>query len=224
MKQFAIILSLLLSATITAHAQSGSKGNSYRVTLLRAAPGNLALLLNQVKSYRRQKDNNVIIMRHSQGDHWDLMLLEPAGEIPTRMPRYDALADFQHSFLAKSAEGWKSLKASSDASGLYHIEMFHAIAGKRRELIRQRNMENNYLSQTQQVTNSIFRVTFGSDVDVFTIGFHATLESFAASPDQPAGVFEKAAATAGFKNRADISFYLRSLIGSHHDTLASSVP
>ena len=34
---------------------------------------------------------------------------------------------------------------------------------------------------------------------------------------------EAAAIAAGFKERADISFYLRSLISGHHDTLAVKV-
>ena len=40
----------------------------FRVTLLRAAPGNLSDLLDQTKGYRSQQNENVIIMRHDQGD------------------------------------------------------------------------------------------------------------------------------------------------------------
>ena len=69
----------------------------------------------------------------------------------------------------------------------------------------------------------IFRRAAGSDVDVFTIGFHPSLETFAA----PAGVTleekELAAKAAGFEALSDISFYLRSLISGHHDTLAVKV-
>ena len=76
---------------------------------------------------------------------------------------------------------------------------------------------------TGQTENMIFRRAAGSDVDVFTIGAHDDLQAFAA--DSPASAEEKEAAAkaAGFKDRADISFYLRSLISSHHDTLATKV-
>jgi len=60
----------------------------------------------------------------------------------------------------------------------------------------------------------------GSDVDVFTIGFHKDIEAFAAASDISDEDKEAAAIEAGFKARSDISFYLRTLISSHHDTLA----
>jgi len=58
---------------------------------------------------------------------------------------------------------------------------------------------------------------------VFTIGFYEDLEAFAAPPSATEDEREVAARDAGFKDRADISFYLRSLISSHHDTLAVKV-
>lgn len=101
--------------------------------------------------------------------------------------------------------------------------MFAAVPGKAAELLQQRRMENTYLAATQQQTNYIFRRAAGSDIDVFTIGFHKSLESFAASSDMSDEAKEAAAKAAGFKDRADLSFYLRSLMSSHHDTLAGKV-
>ena len=68
-----------------------------------------------------------------------------------------------------------------------------------------------------------FRRAAGSDVDVFTIGFHKSLEAFAAPASVSDEEKEAAAIEAGFKDRSDLSFYLRSLISSHHDTLAVKV-
>ncbi len=195
----------------------------YKVTLLRAAPGTFESLIKEVKSQKKTQKGELIIMRHSQGDQWDLMLLQPAGELATVETDYRQLADYQHSFLAKSDSPWSSLKKRTAVSGLFHIEMFKAMHSKAAALLEERRMENAYLAATQQVTNAIFETTFGSDVDSFTIGFHKDLASFASSPDLPSEVFEQAAKDAGFKNRADLSFYLRSLILSHHDTLASRV-
>ena len=81
-------------------------------------------------------------------------------------------------------------------------------------------MENAYLAATGQTPNMIFRRAAGSDVDVFTIGFHESLQAFAAPAPASDEEKEAAAKAAGFKTRADISFYLRSLISGHHDTLA----
>ena len=58
---------------------------------------------------------------------------------------------------------------------------------------------------------------------MLTIGFHEDLEAFAAPSSATEDEREVAARDAGFKDRADISFYLRSLISSHHDTLAVKV-
>lgn len=96
-------------------------------------------------------------------------------------------------------------------------------AGKSTELLGQRRMENVYLGGTGQTQNMIFRRAAGSDVDVFTIGFHPSLEAFAKPADATPEQKDDAAKAAGFKELADISFYLRSLIASHQDTLAVKV-
>lgn len=101
--------------------------------------------------------------------------------------------------------------------------MFAAASGKEGELLEQRRMENAYLAATGQRENMIFRRAAGSDVDVFTIGFHPSLEAFTAPAPANAEEKEAASKAAGFKDRADISFYLRSLISGHHDTLATKV-
>jgi hypothetical protein len=195
----------------------------YRITLVRATPGSLAQVIEQASNYKAQQKGDVSIMRHSQGDHWDLMMLEPAGEDPLKTQDFSVIADFQHSFLAKSNTSWQQLKARAQASGLFHIEMFHALHGKANELLKQRAMENQYLSSTQRQANVIFETTFGSDVDSFTIGYYSDLAAFAAMPDLKSEVFSKAATDAGFKSRNDIGLYLRELIVAHHDTLATRV-
>ena len=101
--------------------------------------------------------------------------------------------------------------------------MFEALPGKKAELLEQRRMENAYLARTGQTTNMIFRGIAGTNIDVFTIGFHKDLQAFAADSPASSEEREAAAKAAGFKNRADISFYLRSLLSGHHDTLAVKV-
>ena len=215
MKSF-ILFTILVLTSISASAST-----LYRVTQLRAAPGNFSDLIEEVKKYKNKKNDQVSVMRHSQGDHWDLMLLEPAGDNPTKMHDFSLHADFQQSFLAKSDTEWKEIKHQTDSNTTYHIEIFHAVHGKVEELLNERRMENTYLAATQQTTNVIFETTFGSDIDSFTIGYHKDLSAFATTPNLPKATFEKAAIDAGFKNRADLSFYLRSLILKHQDTLAT---
>lgn len=217
MKSLSLALSLLLFFA------TGAWADNYAVTTLRASPGQLESLIDDVKSYRDSQRGKVIILRHSQGDHWDLMLLEPAGSQVTAEHDFGALANFQHSFLADSDAGFVELAKQAQENNLYHIEMFHALAGKRAALVDQRQRENDYLAATGQTTNYVFVTRFGSDVDVFTLGFHKNMSAFAGGPTVSDAAAEKAARDAGFKNRSDLGFYLRSLLTRHQDTLAVPV-
>lgn len=211
---------------------SSAVAEDYWVTQYRAAPGKFPELLELVKStdWDALETGAPIFMRHSQGNHWDLMLLsapcrssacvKSMQEFSTKTKQ---LVDFEISFSAASKTTWADVKAQAGKAGLFHIEMFNAAAGKHAALQRQRRIENDYLARTGQTTNVIFDVQLGSDFDIFTIGFHESFESFAkAGPPSPEAA-EKAAVKAGFKNRADISFHLRELIVGHHDTLAVPV-
>jgi len=197
--------------------------NNYRITLLRATSGSLADLISQAIQYRSEKNGQATLMRHSQGDHWDLMLLEPAGKDPIKHKNFGPLVDFQHTFLARSETTWKRLREMGSSSDLFHIEMFRARHGKSQELLKQRQMENTYLTSTKRRANIVFETTFGSDVDSFTIGYYKDMLEFAWMPDLAGSVFSKAATDAGFKSRDDIGLYLRELIVGHQDTLAKRV-
>ncbi len=214
---------ILLVALFSTLSCFTTAADLYRITLLRAAPGNLPALIEQTQSYKKKQQDELSIMRHSQGDHWDLMLLEPAGKTPLKEPEFHQLADFQHSFLAESETSWVTIKSKAVVSDLFHIEMFHAVHGKAQQLLQQRQMENQYLTATKREANIVFKTIFGSDVDSFTIGYYKDMNAFAFTPDLPKEVFEKAAKSAGFKARGDIGFYLRELILTHHDTLATRV-
>jgi len=137
----------LVSAITTAEAL-------YRITLLRATPGSLATLIKQTSDYKSKQNDNVSIMRHSQGDHWDLMLLEPAGKNPLDMYDFRNYADFQHSFLAKSKAEWHQLNEKTKIRGMFHIEMFHALHGKADELLKQRKTNVIFYVATQTNKNS----------------------------------------------------------------------
>lgn len=213
----------------------------YKVTTIRAATGALAELLDweaRLKASEYYEDagqESPLLMRHSQGDQWDLLVIVPMNswtayhsEIAAQERR---AASAKHAELIAAGQGlfafyedhfaygppWPALKTAYGENDFYHIEMFHAAPGKTNELLEQRRMENAYLESTGQTPNMIFRRAAGSDVDIFTIGFHRDFQAFAA----PAGVTveekERAAKAAGFKSLADISFYLRSLISGHRE-------
>ncbi|MEP0005964.1 MAG: hypothetical protein ABJ387_00840 [Balneola sp.] len=195
--------------------------NNYQVTLLRAAPGELGDLIEYVKKQKSDSDGNMMIMRHSQGDHWDLMLMTPFSK--PEMHDYSEWVDFQHDFLVESEVSWKELLEKDSEASLYHIEMFNAARGLHDELLKQRAMENIYYNETNRDGNVIFVTKFGSDVDNFTLGFYKDMIDFATDPDLTDKEFEDAALKAGFESRATIGLYLRKFLVGHNDTIARKV-
>lgn len=240
-----ISVSIFLVLPVSAEEREGDY--LYRVETIRAAPGKLEALLNWATAIKEADyfedagGTYPFIMRHSQGDQWDLMVILPM-ENWTAFHSKSAVkkreqARKKHAALLAQQTGLIAFEEDHFAygpplsefereyaeNGFYHIEMFHAAPGKEDALIEQRRMENVYLAQTGQTTNMIFRRAAGSDVDVFTIGFHESLKAFAADAPATDEEKEQAAKDAGFKDRADLSFYLRSLLSRHHDTLAVKV-
>ena len=240
-----LVLAWVFVAPVSAQEREGDY--LYKVSTIRAATGKLEPLLDwaaEIKASDYYKDAGgqfPFMMRHSQGDQWDLMIISPmdswtAYHSKNATKRRIKATDKHGALLAKGDDliafdedhfaygpPLSELNREFAENDFYHIEMFEAAPGKAAELTNQRRMENAYLATTGQTTNMIFRRAAGSDVDVFTIGFHKSLKTFAA--DAPVTVEEKeqAAINAGFKGLSDISFYLRSLLSGHHDTLAVKV-
>lgn len=217
----------------------------YRVLTLRAAPGEfddwLAALPRIRAAYETRGDRAPFLLRHSQGDHWDFMLIEPWGDfagyvsaerMQQRMAAGDAMTllrtwlddapAFREDLFALGPDV-DLLRRLFEANELYHVEMFHALPRKKAALLDQRRMENDYLRRTGQVANTIWSGIGGSDVDVFTIGFHTDLEAFAAGSPMTPEEKDRAAVDAGFASVGAISGFLRGLLSRHQDTLAVAV-
>jgi len=240
-----IVFVLLIAGPARAEQLEGKY--LYQVTTLRADSGKLSELLDwlaEMKTSSYYKDSGDLppfVMRHSQGDQWDLMIIKPMESWtkfhsrPAANRREKAQSKHAEEIVAGSVliafsedhfaygPSLSEFESAFAQSGFFHIEMFMAEAGKASELLKQRLMENAYLAATGQSPNMIFHCAAGSDVDVFTIGFYESLEAFAAPAPASDEEKEVAAKAAGFANRADLSFYLRSLISGHHDTLAVKV-
>ena len=220
---------------------------AYRVLLLRAAPGQLTQLMDlygaRLPVYEAAGEDRPVILRHSQGDRWDLMLVWPVGSLEafyssdrTRRRAHAARAvgapdeaEFERRLRELTAwrqelfvegVGTDDFYAAADGSGMAHIEMFVSLPGKYDELLRQRDMEGVYLAATGRRPNLVFTRLAGAEWDLFTLGFYPDMIAFATEPDLSPEAFEEAARTAGFESRGTIGTYLRSLIDYHNDTLA----
>jgi hypothetical protein len=203
--------------------------NTYRVSTVQAAPGQLLELIDVYKTIQSEipEARRPLIIRHSQGDHWDLMVIEFSGNMESDfLPGYgDEIFDLIsfHEEIIVSGPPYEEARQLFDNNGYFHVEMFVALAGKQNQLLEQRKMENTYLEFIQRPRNLIFTSTFGGPWDLFTLGGYHDLKHYAESADIPIEVEDEAAKKAGFKGANDISPYLRTLILRHNDTLGGKV-
>jgi hypothetical protein len=236
------LLLLLASLALLVPAASASETSYlYQARLVQAAPGKLLDVIDLYKAslarYRDAGDEPPLWMRHSQGDHWDLFILIPMksyGEYynPDRIARRKSQKDS----LRKLDEliAWQEdvfvygppideLRKTFASYAFFHVEMFHSLAGKQSELFKEREMENVYLKTLKRPENFIFVRDQGAAWDLFTIGAYRDLKHFAESAGIPEAEQETAARAAGFEAANRIGPYLRTLISSHHDTLAVAI-
>lgn len=241
----ALILFAVVASTWPVIAAEVEGDYLYKVSLVRATPGTLLELIDLIKANQpagrkdAAGDEGAFLLRHSQGDHWDLMLIYPIESYGVYFSeervrtRSERLAGYRSSFRALTAFREDMYAYGPDLSivrrafrenDFYHVEIFNALGGKHEELLEERRMENAYLEGIGKKANLIWRVDQGSDADIFTIGFYGSLEDYA-SPGSVTNREEKdrIAISAGFEGRRFIGSYLRELISAHHDTLAISI-
>lgn len=216
----------------------------YNVTLLRAAPGHFTDLITTLEESfelnREAGDHAPFWIRHSQGDHWDFMLLYPMGDwaqyyTASRIARRESVwsaekgqaltkrleefTSYREDWFARSIDS-EEMTTRFEGTGMFHVEMFAGLPGKREELIEQRRMENRYYEHLNRQQNVLFIRDAGMNWDVMTIGFHESLSAFAAAGSRYSEQEQdEAAKVAGFSGVNEISPYLRSLLSYHNDTL-----
>ncbi len=222
----------------------------YEVTLIRAAPGHLLDVIeayrDRIPVYDAAGEQRPVMIRHSQGDHWDLMVIEPVQSLPAyyssdrvarRVLAGEAAGVSPHEFEARLQQivSWKEetffsgvpvqeFRRRFDGANYFHVEMFVALPGKGQELYEERVMENEYLRGISRPQNLIFAKALGGSWDSLTLGFYRDIKHFAESADTPADLQQEAAVAAGFEGADKIGTYLRELISRHNDTLAGKVP
>jgi len=242
---------LFVAAIALASVTSAAEGQTlYRAMFVRAAPGRLldiiALYKERVVVFEAAGDEAPLWMRHSQGDQWDLMFLFPMESFTEYFSRervarrasaakeqsLPAPADFRQ--MVRERMAWHEevfvegpsvadVKKAFEGTGLFHVEMFTALPGKQSELRREREMENAFLEKIGRPKSLIFTHVEGAGWDLFSIGFYRDLKHFAESGDVPREKLESAARAAGFLGVDAIGPFLRTLIATHHDTLAVPV-
>jgi hypothetical protein len=243
MRKQAVFLMVLCSFLANA-AHAADNAYLYKVTLVQAAPGKLLDLIELYKTQaelgKAAGDEAPLWMRHSQGDHWDLMILFPLGSYsayyqPERAgKRQKAAQTGKLDDKFKELIAWQEdlfaygppladLRKAFAAGAFFHVEMFVALPGKFADLYKEREMENAYSKALKQPENFIFVRDQGAAWDIFTIGVFRDLKHYAESADALPKDQEAAAKAAGFDTPSQIGPYLRRFIREHHDTLAVAI-
>lgn len=246
----ALVLLVLTAGSAGLAAQPERQGNVlYRFEILQAAPGRLLELIEAVKARAAlapaSGDETPEIVRHSQGDHWDLLLVWPMGDWaayhdPARQARraaareaagvggdaYDRQLDplvSWHEDLFVRGPSVETLRAHVRDAGLAHFEMMQALPGTRAALIEERAMENAFNRYRGRGETLIFVREAGADWDVVTLGVYRDWRQYAESDVIPRETSDAAARKAGFPNAEGVGPYMRSLISTHRDTLGPPV-
>lgn len=240
---------LLLSPLSPRPAQPPAPGELYRFVLVQAAPGRLMELIdlykNRLPVIAAGGDEIPYIVRHSQGDRWDLAVIYPSGSFTSyysaeRTRQRAAAADGSGLSNAAFARKFYELVAWHEDVyvegpplavfrdyvkdlGLVHFEMFQALAGKRDALIEERRMESAFNVARGRPGALIFTHEQGAAWDVITVDGYRNWRHYAESETIPQDVTEAAAKKAGFENADAIGPYMRSLISLHHDTIGTPV-
>ena len=241
---FAVCAAALLSAQTTP-----GREEVYRFAMVQAAPGRLpdvlALYRQRAPVIVAGGDELPILVRHSQGDRWDLLAVYPSGSFTEyysreRVAKREAAANASGVSSAAFAKQLSDLVSwredvymtgppLADVRGylkdatLAHLEMLQALAGKRDELVKERQMENAFNVARGRPATLIFTREQGAAWDVVTLDAWRDWRQYGELQMIPADVSEAAAKKAGFASADAVGVYMRSLISTHHDTLGPLV-
>lgn len=243
------MIATFLAALIALGPSGSAETYLYRTLMVRAAPGHLLELIDLFQQrepvYLAAGEQPPLMMRHSQGDQWDLLLLYPMGSFgdyfsAERSARRvvaateSGMSDAEFESALEKLTSWREdlfvlgphleeVRSAFADNAYYHVEMFIALPGKREALLEERRMENAYLKGIERPQNLIFRRAAGARWDLYTIGFYKDVQHWAAVADVPYARRDAAARAAGFEAADRIGTYMRTLIQLHHDTLATAV-
>jgi hypothetical protein len=237
-----VLLVMILPVLLAPTTSAAEPTYLYKTKLVQAAPGKLLDVLDLLKAsqaeFKNAGDEQPILMRHSQGDHWDILVLIPmksyadyysAERIAKRTQTFRDIESKLDGLIAWQEDVFvygpavADLRKAFDSSAFFHVEMFDSLAGKEADLFKEREMENAYLKTLKRPENFIFVRDQGAAWDMFTIGAYRDLKHYAESAGIAEADQDAAAKAAGFEAANRIGPYLRTLIRSHHDTLAVSV-
>lgn len=237
----------LFAVTILGASSARAAGGDYlyRAEMIQAAPGKIVELIDLLKMRSAASvaggDEAPLWMRHSQGDHWDLLLLHPMKSYAEyyRTERIERRAKAQADAAGLGSRiqrdiAWQedlfvygppieSIRAAFANVGLYHVEIIRALPGQQADLVKEREMESAFNRNLGRPELLIFVRDQGAAWDLFSIDCYRDIKHYAETADIPAEKQLAAARAAGYASPDEIGPKFRTVIAAHHDTLAVAV-
>lgn len=252
MPRLAVLAALVLVVPSPAGAQPSMppRPDLYKFVNIQASPGKLPELLALYRErwpvMTANGDELPIVVRHSQGDRWDLLVIYPMGKGfadfygAERAARRDAAgkasgvtnAQFQerlYQYIAwhEDVFVWgpsiAELRAYVAGNTVAHLEMMQAMAGQHDALIRERHMESDFNVYRGRPRMLVFTHEQGAAWDVITLDAWKDWRQYGELQMVPPAVSDAAAKKAGFPNADAPGVAMRSSINTHHDTLGTFV-
>ncbi len=246
---FAVLAVLRAPLLDAAQQRPAPADELYRFVMIQAAPGRLPDLLavyqERAPVITAGGDELPIIVRHSQGDRWDVIVIYPSGSFTEyysreRVAKREAAANASgvsteafakkfydlvswHEDVYVTGPPLAELRAYLKDRTLAHFEMMQALAGKRDELVKERQMESVFNVERGLPAMLLFTHEQGAAWDVITLDAWRDWRQYGEMQTTPADVAAAAAKKAGFASPDAVSVYMRTLISTHHDTLGRVV-
>jgi hypothetical protein len=242
--------SFLAAAALASLASTAEAATLYRAMFVRAAPGRLldviALYKERMLVHETAGDEPPLWVRHSQGDHWDLMFLFPMESFTEfyskeRVARrasaaqelgLPAPAEFRQ--MVRERMSWHEevfvdgppmgdLRKAFEGAGLFP---HRGVPGASRQAGRAqaRARYGEHLSREDWPSQELhLHPRGGGGLGSLHHRGLSGSQHYAESSDVPREKLEAAARAAGFMGVDAIGAFLRTLISTHHDTLAVPV-
>lgn len=224
-----LVAAVLLTATISVAQQPAQPAPAlelYHIHISKAAPGKLPQLIDAYKSAPAPEASEPqvtpIILRHRDGDEWDLITITPLGKQTTLTAnappqaiidyyqRVGSLSDWHNDTFVIGPSWAVVQKALVVAKGepVYVVTDYRALPGHRAQL--RQVLDRN--AQDTPGRNVLFAHVEGASWNFLDITRYDSWAELGAPPPQPAGGAQQ-----------DQGLAIRDHMAVHHDTIATYV-
>jgi hypothetical protein len=219
----------LASAAAQVQAQPADTAELYHAHFAKAAPGKLNDLIDAyLTAPVPAGEQKPIILRHREGDDWDLLVLTPFGKAATTVsaapPPADVLASYakvraaseRHTDSFVSGPAWSEAQKAFTGEGVYVVGVYRSANGHRDQL----SATLGKIAAADPPGRTLtLRHVEGGPFDVIQITHYDSWNDI----DAQSGASAERMRAQGFATPAAASLELRQHMAEHHDTICTRV-